>query len=135
MNYTRTAEVLHITQPAVTQHIQYLQKHYGVKLFSYHDKRLTLTDGRHRPPLRPNALLYREGLAPFLEAVAGSRRLCRAVTAANLITLFACVLGTLLAFYLMFMGRWAMLTPLQLLVFLGLWMLPVLLLAWNTDRI
>lgn len=44
MNYTRTAEVLHITQPAVTQHIQYLQKHYGVKLFSYHDKRLTLTD-------------------------------------------------------------------------------------------
>ena len=44
MNYTRTAEVLHITQPAVTQHIQYLQKHYGVKLFLYHDKRLTLTD-------------------------------------------------------------------------------------------
>ena len=33
MNYTRTAEVLHITQPAMTQHIQYLQKHYGVKLF------------------------------------------------------------------------------------------------------
>ena len=99
------------------------------------EERLTLTDGRPKPALRPNALLYREGLAPFLEAVAGSRRLCRAVTAANLITLFACVLGTLLAFYLMFMGRWAMLTPLQLLVFLGLWMLPVLLLAWNTDRI
>ena len=74
-------------------------------------------------------------MAPFLEAVAGSRRLCRAVTAANLITLFACILGTLLAFYLMFVGRASMLTPPQLLLFLGLWMLPVLLLAWNTDRI
>ncbi len=99
------------------------------------EERLTLTDGRPRAPLRPNALLYREGLAPFLEAVAGSRRLCRAVTAANLITLLACILGTLLAFYLMFVGRAAMLTPLQLLVFLVLWMVPVLLLAWNTDRI
>ena len=90
---------------------------------------------RRKQILRPNALLYREGLAPFLEAVAGSRRLCRAVTAANLITLFACILGTLLAFYLMFVGRASMLTPPQLLLFLGLWMLPVLLLAWNTDRI
>ena len=100
------------------------------------EERLTLTDkSRRKPPLRPNALLYREGLAPFLEAVAGSRRLCQAVTAANLITLFACVLGTLLAFYLLFVGRASMLTPPQLLLFLGLWMLPVLLLSWNTDRI
>ena len=44
MNYTRAAEELRITQPAVTQHIQYLQRHYGVKLFSYHDKRLALTE-------------------------------------------------------------------------------------------
>ena len=67
--------------------------------------------------------------------MAGSRRLCRAVAAANLITLFACVLGTLLAFYLVFVGRAAMLTPPQMLLFLVLWMVPVLLLAWNTDRI
>ena len=44
MNYTRAAEELNITQPAVTQHIQYLQRHYGVKLFQYRDKRLTLTE-------------------------------------------------------------------------------------------
>ena len=117
---------------------KFLREHFGSdggSILLDLDERLTLTDGRSRPPLRPNALLYREGLAPFLEAVAGSRRLCRAVTAANLITLFACVLGTLLAFYLMFVGRASMLTPLQLLLFLGLWMVPVLLLAWNTDRI
>ena len=43
LNYTRAAEELNITQPAVTQHIQYLQAHYGARLFDYRDKRLTLT--------------------------------------------------------------------------------------------
>ena len=42
-NYTRAAENLNITQPAVTQHIQYLQNYYGVKLFIYRNKQLTLT--------------------------------------------------------------------------------------------
>ena len=119
-------------------HPKFLREYFGsdgAGLLLDLDERLALSDKRHKRPLRPNALLYREGLAPFLEAVAGSRRLCRAVTAANLITLLACVVGTLLAFYLVFVGSAAMLTPLQLLVFLGLWMLPVLLLAWNTDRI
>ncbi len=43
MNYTRAAEMLNITQPAVSQHIQYLQEEYGAKLFLYRNKRLTLT--------------------------------------------------------------------------------------------
>lgn len=42
-NYTRAAEELNITQPAVTQHIQYLQDYYGVKLFVYANRQLTLT--------------------------------------------------------------------------------------------
>lgn len=42
-NYTRAAEHLNITQPAVTQHIQYLQNYYGARLFVYHNKQLTLT--------------------------------------------------------------------------------------------
>ncbi|WP_270748775.1 helix-turn-helix domain-containing protein [Enterococcus lactis] len=32
MNYTTTAKRLHITQPAVTQHIQSLQQELGVEL-------------------------------------------------------------------------------------------------------
>lgn len=28
MNYTKAAERLHITQPAVSQHIHYLEQHY-----------------------------------------------------------------------------------------------------------
>lgn len=35
MNYRRTAEKLNITQPGVTQHIQFLENEYGIKLFEY----------------------------------------------------------------------------------------------------
>lgn len=44
MNYTKTAEALHITQPAVTQHIRFLEEHYGCRLFSYTGKQLKLTE-------------------------------------------------------------------------------------------
>lgn len=43
MNYTRAAAELHITQPAVSQHIRYLEKEYKAKLFDYTGKRLVLT--------------------------------------------------------------------------------------------
>lgn len=43
MNYTRAAEKLHITQPAVSQHIQYIEDYYGVKLFSFSGKKMSLT--------------------------------------------------------------------------------------------
>ncbi len=42
-NYTKTAEYLHITQPAVTQHIQYLEEKYNCKLLLYENKKLVLT--------------------------------------------------------------------------------------------
>lgn len=44
MNFTRAAEELHITQPAVSQQIRFLEKHYKTKLFCYEGKRLMLTD-------------------------------------------------------------------------------------------
>ena len=43
MNYRRTAEKLNMTQPGVTQHIHYLEKHYGVKLFEYDGRTLSKT--------------------------------------------------------------------------------------------
>lgn len=43
MNYTRAAEELALTQPAVSQHITYLEHEYGAKLFTYHHKKLELT--------------------------------------------------------------------------------------------
>lgn len=43
MNFTKAAESLCITQPAVSQHIKYLEKFYDVKLFEYEGKKLKLT--------------------------------------------------------------------------------------------
>ncbi|MGN0674934.1 MAG: LysR substrate-binding domain-containing protein [Oscillospiraceae bacterium] len=43
MNYRRTAEELNMTQPAVTQHIHYLENFYGCKLFVYDRKSLKMT--------------------------------------------------------------------------------------------
>jgi DNA-binding transcriptional LysR family regulator len=44
LNYTKTAEFLHITQPAVSQHIRFLEALYGTKLLTYRNRKLRLTD-------------------------------------------------------------------------------------------
>ncbi|WP_158740725.1 LysR family transcriptional regulator [Defluviitalea raffinosedens] len=43
-SYTKAAEALNITQPAVTQHIQFLERHYGCKFFEYVNRGLKLTE-------------------------------------------------------------------------------------------
>ena len=48
MSYTRAAKQLCLTQPAVTQHVHYLEKHYGCKLVSYQGKVLRLTPAGER---------------------------------------------------------------------------------------
>lgn len=65
MNYRRTAEKLRMTQPGVTQHIQYLEKYYGTKLFTYDGHTLTRTKSaellkRHAESVRADELAVRE---------------------------------------------------------------------------
>lgn len=43
MNYSRAAEELHMTQPAVSQHIQFLEREYGCRLFRYEKRVLQKT--------------------------------------------------------------------------------------------
>lgn len=43
MNFTAAARELHITQPAVSQHIHFLENEYRTTLFEYHNKQLSLT--------------------------------------------------------------------------------------------
>ena len=43
MNFTKAAKALNITQPAVSQHIQYLEDYYGVELFAFEGKKMRLT--------------------------------------------------------------------------------------------
>lgn len=44
MNYRKTAAILNMTQPAVTQHIHALEEEYGCKLFTYRRHILALTE-------------------------------------------------------------------------------------------
>ena len=55
MNFTKAAAKLHITQPAVSQHIRYLEAAYDIPLFHYKERKLMLTP--------EGALLYKAGLA------------------------------------------------------------------------
>lgn len=44
MNYTKAAEALNLTQPAVSKHIRSLEEYYQVKLFHYENRKLRLTE-------------------------------------------------------------------------------------------
>ena len=43
-SFTRAAKKLHITQPAVSQHIQFIEEYYGARVFCFQGRRLCLTE-------------------------------------------------------------------------------------------
>jgi DNA-binding transcriptional LysR family regulator len=56
-NFTRTAELLNLTQPAVTQHVRALQEHFRVKLVDLVGRRTVLTDAGRFLAARAELLL------------------------------------------------------------------------------
>lgn len=60
MNYRKTAEILNMTQPAVTQHIHYLENYYGCKLFTYDRRSLQMTPEAHLLKKYAENVLYQE---------------------------------------------------------------------------
>lgn len=60
MNYTKAAQRLCLTQPAVTHHIQYLEQHYGCHLFTYEGKVLRLTEAGLRLREFTRSMAYNE---------------------------------------------------------------------------
>lgn len=42
-NFTKTAEKLHITQPAVSHHLKFLEEYYQTKLYTYTNRKFQLT--------------------------------------------------------------------------------------------
>lgn len=44
MNFTKAAQKLGLTQPAISQHIRFLEEEYGVKLFRMNGRKIQLTD-------------------------------------------------------------------------------------------
>lgn len=66
---------------------------------------------------------------PYAETVLGCRKLLLAVRRTGALVCLAVVAGLLLCYYLTGIGGYASLTPLRLVLFQLLWLLPGLLLA------
>ena len=98
------------------------------------DELLALSDPA-RESDGPSGLLSREGLLPYASLVPGSRRLCQTAAVGDLLAILSSVSGILLGFYLTFTGSWGVLTPLLILTYLLLWVVPVLPLVWTVDKL
>ena len=96
--------------------------------------RLALSDVMEQRGKIPNAVIYREGLMPLAEAVIGSRRLRSVVRTGTWLCYLGAVVGLLLTYYLTSVGSYGTLSPLYMLGFLVLWLLPTLLLSGLAKR-
>jgi len=83
---------------------------------------------------KPCALIYRDGLMPYAELAVGSKRLCRAISAGNVISLASSVAGTLLTYYFSFIANYTLFTPWKLVLFLLLWAIASLVHALFVDK-
>ena len=71
------------------------------------------------------AVLCREGLGPFAEAVVGARRLRRATRVGAVLACFGSALGIVLTAYLVSMSAFSNLSCLNVLIYLFMWLAPV----------
>lgn len=98
MNYTKAANKLNITQPAVSQHIKYIEDYYGVKLFAMEGKKLYLTAAGKKLYKKLVTMQNDDKLlrTQLLEEVEGKRNLSFGVT----LTAGEYAVGKALAIYL-----------------------------------
>ena len=98
------------------------------------ERRMELSDpdGPHSSVL--TAVLCREGLFSFSEAVVGGQRLRLAVRLSAAFTAVGAAVGTLLAFYLTFSQAYASISPANLLIFLVMWLVPTALCSGWVNR-
>lgn len=93
------------------------------------ERRLELSRPDQEHDEIPIALLCREGLTAFSDAVVGARRLRSAARLSLLFTVLSAVVGVALTFYLTAVGAYTTLTPMVFLVFMALWLVPELFIA------
>ncbi len=98
------------------------------------ERRLELSKADQDHDDIPVALLCREGLSVFSDAVVGARRLRTAVRMSLVFSLLAAVVGIALTFYLTAVAAYTSLTPVVFLVFMALWLVPELFIANWVDR-
>ena len=91
--------------------------------------RLALAQLAEQQGEQPCVAICREGIMPLVESVAGSRRAVKAVRTATILSYIGAAAGVALAYYLTSVGNFALLTPIAMVLYQVLWLLPTLLLA------
>ncbi len=97
-------------------------------------RRIELSDPRQEHSTLITAVLCREGLVPFSEAVVGARRLRYATRLSAGLAAAGSGAGALLSFYLTFIAAYTSLSPANLTVFLLLWTVPTVLISGWVNR-
>lgn len=128
----RITPVLAVRDPNIT--LTLLKRKFGTDARAVYPRLSTRLALSEREGSKPCALLYREGLAPYAELAVGAKRLHRSVCAGNALSIAASVSGTLLTFYLSFLGAYDLFTPFKLAVFLLLWALAALVEGCFVDK-
>ncbi|MEG0597307.1 MAG: hypothetical protein RR502_04590, partial [Oscillospiraceae bacterium] len=98
------------------------------------DRRRELSEEKQNHSGLFAAVLCREGLMPFADAVVGGKRLVTATKLSATISVLGSAIGVLMAFYLTFIGAYASISPMNLLVSLLLWAVPTVLISGWVDR-
>ncbi len=93
------------------------------------ERRLELSRADQDHDEIPIALLCREGLTAFSDAVVGARRLRSAARLSLIFAVLGSVIGLALTFYLTAVGAYTTLTPMVFLLFMALWLVPELFIA------
>ncbi len=81
-SFTQTAANLHITQPAVSQHIKHLEENYGAKLVYYKDRAVHITkQGKLLEKFAASTYINNKKLKKIIESsILSPRELCFATT-------------------------------------------------------
>ena len=93
------------------------------------DRRLELSSREPEEDGEPVALLSREGLGVYCDALVGGRRLRQAVRWGLAFALAGSAVGLCLTFYLTSIGAYASLTAANFLIFMAAWLVPEALIA------
>lgn len=98
------------------------------------ERRRELSDPNRAHSETLTAVLCREGLGPYAEAIVGGRRLRSTVRLSAVLACLGGIAGLLLAFYLTFVAAYDSLTAPNLLIFLLMWLVPAPLIGSSVDR-
>ncbi len=102
--------------------------------FPSHQERYRLSALEAAPDSPPALLLARRGLGPYVEATQTVRSLWRGSRLCLVLSLLCSVLGMLLLFFLAFGAAWDSATVGNVLLYLFLWLVPVVVVALGLRR-